>query len=247
MYWRLERLLTDIRSAAGTSLYRRSIPIRPEKGLVSFTFDDFPASAYRTGGAVLRDHGVRGTFYVAMGLPVGERCADDDLQAVVADGHELACHTFRHLDCSAAGRREIAEDLADNARAVGAVVPGCELHSFSYPFGEMTVAAKRIVDRRFTTSRTTRAGLNVERADLNALRANKVYERLGNATELLGLIERNAERRGWLIFYTHDVSNTPSRFGATPQLLEKLVGAALDASCDVLTMRNAVGSLAFRI
>ncbi len=36
--------------------------------LVSFTFDDVPASAYVNGAAILERYGMRGTFYIAAGI-----------------------------------------------------------------------------------------------------------------------------------------------------------------------------------
>src|SRR5579864_3929832 len=89
-------------------------------GAVSFTFDDFPKTALETGGASLEKYGVRGTYYVAFGMS-----GSDHNQGPIADlaqiretdqrGHELACHTFSHLDCSRASATAIIDDLRRNA------------------------------------------------------------------------------------------------------------------------------------
>ena len=58
---------------------------KPVRGVVSFTFDDFPRSAFHCGGDILRCHGVRGTYYASMGLEgrtteVGESFVRKDVE-----------------------------------------------------------------------------------------------------------------------------------------------------------------------
>jgi hypothetical protein len=52
------------------------------------------------------------------------------------------------------------------------------------------------------------------------------------------LIDRACKIGGWLIFYTHDVTETPSRFGCTPRQWESVVAYAAERAvlpvCDVL-------------
>ena len=48
-----------------------------DRPLISFSFDDFPRSALFTGGALLEQYGVAGTYYASLGLmgktsPTGE-------------------------------------------------------------------------------------------------------------------------------------------------------------------------------
>ena len=59
----------------------------------------------------------------------------------------------------------------------------------------------------------------------------------------LRLISEAARRRAWLVFFTHDVDERPSPWGCTPAYLEQLVKAAVELSCEVLTVRNALGFL----
>src|SRR5882672_2281183 len=76
---------------------RRLVRVCPPLPVISFTFDDFPRSALHEGGAILKRYGVRGTFYVSMGLmgqdwPAGPGFLAQDLQEALGDGHELGCH-----------------------------------------------------------------------------------------------------------------------------------------------------------
>jgi hypothetical protein len=58
------------------------------------------------------------------------------------------------------------------------------------------------------------------------------------------LILDNERQKSWLIFYSHDVQDTPSRFGCTPELLEFAVSCALQTSARILTVAEVVASLA---
>jgi peptidoglycan/xylan/chitin deacetylase (PgdA/CDA1 family) len=48
-------------------------------------------------------------------------------------------------------------------------------------------------------------------------------------------LDRAAERKAWLILYTHDVAESPSAWGCTPEALGHLVDAALARGFDVVT------------
>jgi len=82
-------------------MYRRPFLLRNDVPNISFTFDDFPRSALLTGGAILSRYGVRGSYYASLGLmgkqaPTGTIFVAEDLQRLLAQGHELGCHTFDH-------------------------------------------------------------------------------------------------------------------------------------------------------
>jgi hypothetical protein len=85
--------------------------------LVSFTFDDVPASACREGAAILEAHGVRATYYVCAGgrgaaSPCGRLASADDIAALASRGHEIGCHTYSHRAVSTLGRPELAGGIS---------------------------------------------------------------------------------------------------------------------------------------
>jgi peptidoglycan/xylan/chitin deacetylase (PgdA/CDA1 family) len=125
---------------------RRPARRGPARPMVSFSFDDAPATAVVEGRAALEAHGLRGTYFVAAGLagttgPMGANAAAEALMDAAAAGHELACHTFSHLDCGRADRRTIEADVDRNATALGAwgAAPAT---TFAYPYGDVSLAAK---------------------------------------------------------------------------------------------------------
>src|SRR5207302_6845969 len=108
-------------------------------GAVSFTFDDFPRSALATGGEVLERHGLRGTYYTALGLAgtdgeLGPMLQPDDVVAAHQRGHEIACHTYRHLNCSQTATAAILDDIAMNAAALSDLLGSFVTVDFAYPY-----------------------------------------------------------------------------------------------------------------
>src|SRR2546429_104887 len=52
-------------------LFRRQLAVRTALPLISFTFDDFPRSAFLDAGSILRRYGALGTYYASLGLKAG--------------------------------------------------------------------------------------------------------------------------------------------------------------------------------
>jgi peptidoglycan/xylan/chitin deacetylase (PgdA/CDA1 family) len=89
--------------------------------VVSFTFDDVPDSAYLNGAAILEDHGIRGTFYIAGGTCGTQeeywRVIDQEQVGALHDaGHEIGCHTFSHINVDRLDALEMDEECRRNDR-----------------------------------------------------------------------------------------------------------------------------------
>jgi peptidoglycan/xylan/chitin deacetylase (PgdA/CDA1 family) len=224
----------SLRSQLGTvyrqvlcSLHRRTATLENSGPFVSFAFDDFPRTAYTAGGSILKKSGFRGTYYVAMGLmntsnDLGEQFRLEDLRSVVAEGHEVATHTFSHSSSRKLSVSAFRTDALKGHRAIQetSLTPSA---NFAYPYGELTLGAKKALGKEMKSCRGTYGGLNGPLVDLNLLRANSLYGDLDRLEMAEQLIRENAKRNSWLIFYTHDVRSNPSRFGCTPELLESTV------------------------
>ena len=207
--------------------------------LVSFTFDDFPESALTRGGALLESMGVRGTYYASPGLAgpsrqMGNIASTELFMECVHRGHELGCHTFNHIDCAQSSRGELERNLHLNRELSDRV--GLKMsRQFAYPYGSFDLSSKRLIAREFDSARTTRNGVNLGEIDLSAL-----YSRAMGAGRsdsfFQDLIERHADTPGWLVFYTHDVSDQPSHFGCSVKRLASLVEACAKRSIAIATV-----------
>jgi peptidoglycan/xylan/chitin deacetylase (PgdA/CDA1 family) len=226
------------------SLGRRTVPLGNRGPIISFTFDDFPRTAYTIGGSILEQSGARGTFYAAYGLmntsnELGEQFCADDLHSLLGKGHELATHTYSHISCRSASCGAFCED-AERGRKAIEEVSGAPAGNFAYPFGHVNLRAKRVVGTRMASARGIFPGFNGPEIDLNLLQANALYGDLDGSSQAEHLILQNAKERGWLIFYTHDVRNGPSPYGCTPALFEFAVSVAARSGSRILTVQQAL-------
>jgi peptidoglycan/xylan/chitin deacetylase (PgdA/CDA1 family) len=243
-------VLRKAEKAANLCLRRKALRIRRKKGLISFTFDDFPESAYSIGGAILQKFDLLGTYYASAGLMgaenhLGRQFSKEQLKALIADGHELGCHTYHHLRSWSSDSITILDSVRKNASEIERALGTYQLGSFAYPFGETRFSDKKALGNLFCCCRGIAPGINVGQADLNLLRANCLYSGRTDIDAIAELIRENDQVGGWLIFYTHDVRASPSDYGCTPDYFETVVACAARSSSAVLPIRNAIGALAF--
>jgi peptidoglycan/xylan/chitin deacetylase (PgdA/CDA1 family) len=241
----VRHFLGRIRAAAISGVCRRDFRLPEAVPTVSFSFDDFPQSALHVGGSILKSYGACGTFYAAMGLmgqvnALGQQFCAADLQNLLQDGHELGSHTFGHLSCRSASLNGFEADVLKGKSAVEQETGGGYPHQFSYPFGHVTLRAKKRIGGWVSSCRGIVPGINESPVDLNLLRANSLYSRCPDPARIEMLLELNERRRGWLIFYTHDVSDSPSPFGCTPGEFESVVRLAVKRRAKVLPIGQAL-------
>jgi len=216
-------------------------------GVVSFTFDDFPRSAWVNGGAILEQFDKRGTYYAATGLAgtdgdLGKMFALDDLRAAHARGHEIACHTHSHRDCCRASPAEIVAEIERNAAVSAKELIDAPLDNFAYPFGGVSLTAKSTLAGRFASCRGTGRGINRGTADLADLSSISIYSRDFDRGRLCQSVDDAQAASGWVIFYTHDVADVPSPFGCTPAQFQSIVAYAAE-NAPVLPVRDVLAGL----
>jgi peptidoglycan/xylan/chitin deacetylase (PgdA/CDA1 family) len=226
---------------------RRPARLSLERPMVSVSFDDPPATAAHAGARALEDRGLRGTYYVSAGLagrqgPMGRYATREETMALHAAGHEIACHTFSHLDCGAAPRNAVEADVARNHQALADWGAG-EPANFAYPYGDVSHGAKAALGPRYRVLRALNHGLIEAGTDLNQAPAVGVEGADGERTARAWL-ERAIRRRAWLILYSHDVSDQPTEWGCTPGALARLIDRALEAGCEVVTVAEGARRLA---
>jgi peptidoglycan/xylan/chitin deacetylase (PgdA/CDA1 family) len=217
---------------------RRAAPACPGP-MVSISFDDAPVSTATRGAEILEARGLKGTWFISMGLagqdgPMGPNADAAELRALMDAGHEIGCHTFSHLDCGQAPAGVAVGDVERNRQALQAL-GAPEPVSFAYPYGDVSAPAKAALGERFGLLRALHHGLVAEGSDLNQAPAVGIEGPGGEATARHWL-NRALARRAWLILYTHDVREDPSPFGCTPGALERLLGEAIAGGAQVVTV-----------
>ncbi len=248
----LTRVLCYYRRNVARQFFKRSLTVRSQQPLISFTFDDFPRSAYLAGGSILSRYGLTGTYYVALGLlgtegVSGPVCFLDDLKSLLSNGHELGCHTFAHCHSWDTESKAFENSITENRAALHRLLPAADFKTFSYPFSPPRPLSKARVARHFLCCRAGGQALNKGRVDLNQLSAFFLEKSRSDIQSVKDLIDLNRTVRGWLIFATHDISNSPSPFGCTPAFFEEVVRYAIKSDARILTVRKAVQMLSIDI
>ena len=230
-----------------SSLYRRGVPLGDFGPIVSFTFDDFPRTAYTTGGAILEQFGGRGTYYAAAGLmnttnELGEQFRSEDIDSLLEKGHELASHTFSHISCRSVSEADFRAEVIKGGKAIKELA-GLESPNFAYPYGHVTLQTKRSLELYVSSARSILPGFNEPEVDLNLLRANSLYGDLEVFKRAEELVLENTKRKSWLIFYTHDVRTNPSPYGCTAALFESVVSFAARSGSRILTVQEVLSEV----
>lgn len=234
-------LIGKVRRLAARAGSRRPIDIAITEPIVSFTFDDFPRSAALVAAPMLERRGWRGTYYTAMGFlstttHLGAMMQRGDIEALHARGHEIACHTFAHLDASHSEPEVFADDCERNCAELmdlGILRPHT---SFAFPYGEATPAIKQELQARYGALRGVRHGINRKGDDMNLLKAVALDGGKAGLDKALRAIHEARREPGWLIFYGHDVRDNPSDWGCTPEFLATICAEVDAQDLPVLTV-----------
>lgn len=106
------------------------------RGSLVLTYDDGPSTRLQTDLVeLLRSRGAKATFYLLESRAEGQHQRVEEL---VRDGHEVATHSFGHLDAYRVSARTACADLC-NGLAVCAAA-GRRVQRFRPPRGRVTVA-----------------------------------------------------------------------------------------------------------
>ena len=233
-----------------TRFIARQIRVRPARmraprPVASITFDDFPKSAWTVGGPVLARFGARATYYTA-----GNFCSrvvngtvfydESDLSALAEAGHEIGCHGFGHQPTPALDSGALAQDMDRNAHFLKPFLGGGKPQSYAYPYGASSLRTKKFYAPHFSNLRGVHPGINQGAIDLSQLNAVSLEMRSFSSEKLDAAIAGARANNGWISFYTHDVSDSPSEYGSTPEILALALERVTAAGIEVLPMREAV-------
>jgi peptidoglycan/xylan/chitin deacetylase (PgdA/CDA1 family) len=228
--------------------YKRLIKLRNSCPYISFTFDDFPRSALHVGGNILNRFGLCGTYYTSLGLmdkeePPGRMFAASDLRNAIALGHELGCHTYAHHNSLLTRTKVFEESIVQNKQALRRLLTGVSFKSLSYPIEGPRVSTKRMVERYFDCCRGGGQAFNTGRVDLNLLKAF-FLEKVKNDEKIVkDLIDKNRDARGWLIFATHDIDDSPSPYGCTTPFFQCIVEYSIKSGAKILPVSEALRAI----
>jgi peptidoglycan/xylan/chitin deacetylase (PgdA/CDA1 family) len=224
---------------------KKSLVLPSDKKIVSFTFDDCPESAFVNGARILESYGLRGTFYTSMrfeGDQLDGRMlfTAKQLHQIYNKGHEVGCHTYDHINCFNSSEVSIRNNCQKNQKRIKDLI-GAPCKSFSYPYGDFDLSAKRLIGEMYRCARTVKPGLNCSQIDLNALKSVPIFEIIGEKN-IFKWIDKLDAIGGWLIFYTHDIENNPSQYGCSVELFQKTVAECSKRGYLIMPVKKVIES-----
>lgn len=215
---------------------------------VSFTFDDFPQSAARIGADLLEQSRARGTFYAATGLigrpnDLWRMATMEDVAELDARGHEIGWHTHEHLLAWQYNAARLADDFRRSTTCLAEAAPHARFETFAYPFGIGCYWRKRQLAGMTRCARSVHPGINRGRIDLGFLKAIDLSPDFIDVHHIRALLDQAVRAPGWVIFFTHDVAEHPTRFGTTPRLLAYAISAARAARIQIAPVCEVLDQL----
>lgn len=232
----------------------KTLHVTTDRPVISFTFDDVPDSTLHSGAAILEKYGLRGTFYVAGNL-VGtsetsrELISETGIRELADRGHEIGCHTFSHRNVATLSGRDLQDEIDNNrsflSRILGKRSGGHgPLLNFAYPYNAVSYCAYRRMARNYHTCRAGENRINRGATSPQMLYGMEIRQPEIYAQQLTREIDAVHAHPGWLIFFTHDISDNPTPYGCTPETFEMLVQYAVQSGCTILTVNEAMNSYA---
>lgn len=224
-------------------LSRRVLPLALERPIVSFTFDDCPASAITNGVKPLEDEGWASTVYVAGGLlgttnHHGLQITEKDMQALHADGHEIGGHTWSHIDAQSMNPDAFLEDILRNQNFMTRLgLPASR--SFAYPYGQTIPALKRLLEIRFEGMRGITPGVHRKNVDLNQIKSTPLFggSTIDSAHKMIAGLKR---KPGWITLFTHDIRENHTPWGCSPKDFQGIIEAVKTSGADVMPVDKAI-------
>ena len=246
------RLRSKWQRETSRRLGRRMRKMSNREPLISFTFDDFPASALHVAGRMLAEKKVSGTYYTSFGLmntvaPTGPVFNPRDIPLLLEQGHELGCHTYHHLHSYNTSSAEFEASILSNRAALAEHAPGRQFTTLSYPISGARPSTKRRCESYFAACRAGGQVPNTGQADLNALRSFFLEQSQDDFYLIEKALEYTVEQAGWLIFSTHDVCANPTPYGVTSDFFQTVVEASVRSGAKLVPVSEGLKEIGLRL
>jgi len=228
----------------------KTLHISGGRPVISFSFDDVPDSALYNGATILEKYGLRGTFYIAGQLagtsePDRKLISEAGIAELAERGHEIGCHTYSHPNIATLSGAQLQSEIDQNRSFLRRILgkrwgaTGSQLN-FAYPYNAVSYFAYRRMAKSYRSCRAGENRINRGAICPQMLFGMEIGRPDEDVAQLKAEIDAVKAQPGWLIFFTHDISETPTPYGCTPAAFEKLVQYAMQSGCEILTVNEAL-------
>jgi peptidoglycan/xylan/chitin deacetylase (PgdA/CDA1 family) len=186
-------------------------PLRWDKPLVSITFDDGWQSVYDRALPLLNQHGFRSTQYLnASSIETPNFMTAAEVRQLHEAGHEIAAHSYEHVDLTSIGVDRLDEQLRKSEEALAAA--GLGTQDLAPPFGRSDPQVDWYASKYFDILRGTDDGINT-RQNLDPHDLLVLYVTDETTTNAVAeALAQTSRVNGWLILVYHQIA-TPESTG----------------------------------
>ncbi|KUG61064.1 hypothetical protein AVL61_07815 [Kocuria rosea subsp. polaris] len=184
-------------------------PLRWDQPMVSITFDDGWQSVYDRALPLLDKHGFPSTQYInASAIETPNFMTADELRQMHGSGHEIASHSYEHVDLSAISADRLDEQMRKSDEMLEDA--GLGTSNLAPPYGRSDPQVDWYASKYFDTVRGTKIGINT-RQNLESHNL-KVYYVTNETTpdHLAAALAETSKANGWLILVYHQVAEPES-------------------------------------
>jgi peptidoglycan/xylan/chitin deacetylase (PgdA/CDA1 family) len=176
--------------------------------LVTIAFDDGTENEYTYAFPLMRDRGIRGTFYIVTDVIDTQYFMSlAELQTLQANGNEIGSHSKTHRHFTELSDSEIQEECLTSRTVLQSY--GFPAVNFAYPYGDMDERTDAIVDDYYASGRSAWGDTWTMPLPVNEFvitgTAGDAYQEgvLAYLKQIVDLAYNNNE---WTIIYFHNVT-----------------------------------------
>lgn len=203
-----------------------------KKAGILFTFDDSHIDEWYAQRPLFQKYNIHATFFIARPHLL-DSSQINKLKILASDGHEIACHGYRHKNAINFQPKEyLNQEIIPALQKMNEI--GFETTSFAYPFGKSTAELDSILLGYFKTIR--KATYNIQ--DTTIDQYPEIYAHSNNyrIVDAMGIdynyaispenfetgIERAVKNKEMLIVYAHLIDISNEDYTIHPEYLENL-------------------------
>jgi peptidoglycan/xylan/chitin deacetylase (PgdA/CDA1 family) len=183
--------------------------LRWDKPMVSIAFDDGWQSVYDRALPLLNKHDFPSTQYLnASTLETPNYMTAAEVQQLHAAGHEIAAHSYDHVDLTSLATDRLDDELRKGKEALAAA--GLPTEDLATPYGRSDAQVDWYASKYFNIVRGTDDGINTrQNLDPHNL---KVFYVTSETTpdELAQVLTDTSQVNGWLILVYHQIAPAES-------------------------------------
>lgn len=190
-------------------------PLRWGQPMVSITFDDGWQSVYDRALPLLNKYNFKSTQYVnASSIETPNFITAAEVQEMHQAGHEIAAHSYEHVDLTSIGTDRLDEELRKSEEVLAAA--GLSTDDLAPPYGRLDPQVDWYAGKYFNVVRGTDDGINTrQNLEPHDLKVLYVTDETTPDTVAQALAE-TSRLNGWLIMVYHQIA-APGSTGARDQ------------------------------